>query len=287
MISLACNFTFRHSSFLANKVDALVGQYRSPVPWQCNLVFADCLFDQYAETMTTQGVEVQTKACLLRPALTPAYAVIPCPGTDLFVASGGFSSSSRIEVSSGFSGSPKFDGSLAWNSSEAHGDSQAFSGTQFHDSPFLGQSFVFNMTDPDGPSEPIARTGGAFGESGTWDRSGIAHLQSAGFSESQGLNDDQASAPDSGQLPLILGIALGLFFLLIVIVAGAIYYRQRQLARNRDVKEDSDDHMPEFFDRCRREKEDEMTVDFQNPMFETRVGIGDDDDFEAELDENI
>jgi hypothetical protein len=97
------------------------------------------------------------------------------------------------------------------------------------------------------------------------------------FATTGEIGDFDPQGRGSGNLGLVLGLVFGLLFLVAIAVAAAFWVYRQHLAKEKKESVDDGDHMAEFYDRMQREKEDEMTVDFQNPMF-TNAGLGGDSD---------
>jgi hypothetical protein len=92
--------------------------------------------------------------------------------------------------------------------------------------------------------------------------------------------------PKSSPLGLIIGIAAGVLFLLIVSGVVAIYIRRRQLAKEGEEGEESI-AAPTEVDTQTYNEQEELTLDYHNPLSDGHVSGGDDDAFSDNLDEDV
>jgi hypothetical protein len=107
-------------------------------------------------------------------------------------------------------------------------------------------------------------------------------------------NGNGSPPPEKSNLGLILGIVFGVLAVVILIVVGFVVYR-RSHRRDTDEGEeepvlttDGWDGTAEFSRRMQHEKEEEMTVDFNNPMFDAvDVSAHSDDQFAEDANEML
>jgi hypothetical protein len=134
------------------------------------------------------------------------------------------------------------------------------------------------------PHSQLFLPSGGFSRSASWTASS-AQAASEPFSLS-GLFGEQPG-PDSGsnRLGLILGIVVGALCFVMLVIGLLMYVRYQRLHKKKVTETDDNDHTEEFYDRCRREKEHEMSVDFQNPLFETGAGLEEDEGFGSDAGE--
>jgi hypothetical protein len=95
------------------------------------------------------------------------------------------------------------------------------------------------------------------------------------------LKDVDPAGSGSSQVGMVLGIVFGLIFMVAVAVAGGVWAWRRRMARPKEESVDDGDHMAEFYDRLEREKQDQISVDFHNPMY-TNSGLIDEKVFASD-----
>jgi hypothetical protein len=227
----------------------------------------------------------------LPPSLPIAPSVLPnvsaaFPRTNAFPATGLIANSNQhpptkpLVVSDVFLSQPIAD-SLNFRETNDHNEtaefspSKTFSGSQ----PLVSQKIDF--------SAKFASTASLLPATSPSPSASASPLDpTAEFSLSEDLKGIDGSGSGGGGLAIgaILGIVFAILFLLALAAAGGLYYQKVILPRNQK-KESSEvhDYTAEFFHGQQKEQEHEMSVDFNNPMFDDAVGADEDDTFEQNL----
>jgi hypothetical protein len=101
-------------------------------------------------------------------------------------------------------------------------------------------------------------------------------------SASEESKQGKADKPKGSNLGLIIGLVIGGVFIIALIVAAILIQRRRVVAQAK--KEETPwDPTTEFYHRTEREQIEEMTVDYNNPMYDGEDGAH----LEGDVDEGF
>jgi hypothetical protein len=249
MISVNFSCSFKDCIFMGNRGDGLIGRFETATGITVHLIRS--VFDESSIPAAAPGTDghlsvIKISCETLRNGATFLWWVT-CPRTVLFSATDAIIHSA-----------PPADSEL--NVSNGIALSQIFESNAIEFTQIL-ESNAIEFT-------PIFESG------------------SMSASETIGAPDgDSLRGSGSSDVSLALGLAFGLGIPIILVVGGAVYYRWRQLGANLGENEDEHDYTQEYYDSVRREKMDEMSVETQNPIWETKVDPV--DAFSGDLDEAI
>jgi hypothetical protein len=206
----------------------------------------------------------------------------------LFTRSNLIRPSISLRVSSPLISSDSFDESARFNETEMWPASARIPySTVIHQSALVDRSgklkstVGFQRTDLFTATKPFSATSGY---SGSHDFALTSTLAGTGVPTAASKKDDGLPQADSSPLGLIIGIIAGVLVLSIAVGAG-IYYRRRQLAKAGDEDESAPPPPIESEVQSYQEQE-ELTVDFHNPLSDGRVSGEDDAGFSDNMDED-
>jgi hypothetical protein len=209
-------------------------------------------------------------------------------GSDNFLVSAAVLASASVDPSRLVASQNIPDSAVLIHSGRFSGSGVLTASSPLNDSALIGQSKALGgsrsilATDP---SPTVVRT-----QTSSPDPSAVRSQTSSDDDEAD--KGDPAAAPTGNNLGLIIGIVVGVL-VIVGLIVGVIVYRRSQggnevavPAAAEGTAEDTWDPTAEFIRRQQLEQEEEMTVDFNNPVFD-EVPVNSDGEFENISDEML